>query len=593
MCGIIGHYSSKTKIDASVFNRMRDTMTHRGPDGCGTEVFEDSHLAFGHRRLSIIDLSEKGHQPMSNEDQTVWLTFNGEIYNFQKLKKALETSHTFSSDSDSEVLIHGYEEWGFQELLQKLKGMFSFALYDQKKHQIFAARDRFGIKPFHYYKDQDHFVFSSEIKGITSAPFISKEIDTDALADYFTYSYVPHPNTIWKGIKKLKPAHYLIFDLVSNEIEQMQYWELKVNNEVLDEDIAIEQTDVLLRQAVKEHMVSDVPVGLFLSGGYDSSSVLMHMKDEAQEVNTFSLGFKNSSNSEHIQARAIAEHFGVQNHLEMLGEEENFIAFIDNLLEYYDEPYATSSMIPYFHISRLAAKNGKVALAGDGGDEVFAGYRWHYEIDEFEKSRSWKYRLKRVIKGDRQKILIEKYYAAMTGVFKHMMQHKVINENLLTKMKNRKFWYYDQFYSAKLDAVKQFQWLDTKTFMLESCLVRADQSSMAHSLEVRVPFLDHELFEFTFNLKPSVYLKKGIKKFLLFKNLEKRIPKEVLDMPKRGFSWQHLTKLETNFYSDLVNQGQLVKHGIITKKVDFKKMGGRLAFHLLILERWFNKHNPL
>ncbi|MGB3799899.1 MAG: asparagine synthase (glutamine-hydrolyzing), partial [Lewinella sp.] len=323
MCGIIGQLNFSGTVDREIFDAMRDTLTHRGPDGYGTELRMEGQLALGHRRLSILDLSERGHQPMANEDGTVWITFNGEIYNYGPLRQELlNCGHVFRSTSDTEVLVHGYEEWGLDALLGRIKGMFAFGLWDENRRKLFVVRDRFGIKPLVYHADGNRFVFASEIKAVTRDPAFRKEIRQDALADFFIYSYIPHPHTVYEGLHKLRPAHYLEVDADTAKQRLVRYWSLNERVSPLPYAEASERMNELLCQSVREHLVSDVPVGLFLSGGYDSSSVLMHMHDLQQEVDAFSLGFAGSERSEHLPAAEIAAAFDARHHVKLLEYED-------------------------------------------------------------------------------------------------------------------------------------------------------------------------------------------------------------------------------------------------------------------------------
>lgn len=590
MCGIVGHINRANPINLELFNSMRDTLFHRGPDDAATQILNFGSVALGHRRLSIIDLSEDGKQPMCNEDGKVWLTFNGEIYNFQELKNELKRcGHIFKSKTDSEVLIHGYEEWGIENLLVKLKGMFAFAIWDDRVKKLFAGRDRFGIKPFCYYQDDQQFIFASEIKAIIKAPTTKRELDKSALADFFTYSYVPSPKSIWKHIRKLPPATFMIYEPETNKIKIKEYWQLRIDNKFISREEAIEQTNFLIRKATKEHMVSDVPVGLFLSGGYDSTTLLMHMKDLGYNVSSFSIGFENSKRSEHKQARKIAAIFGSNHCEEVLPENLDTFSLLQKLAYYYDEPFAISSMIPYYYVSNLASNHTKVVLAGDGGDEAFAGYNWHYHIQKYYNYPTWRSKLKQVYYG-REKILLEQYNRWMTGVYNDVIQNNILEYSLLQKIKKQGLWLFKEYYLRDENPVKAFQYLDVNTFLSEHCLVRADISSMANSLEVRVPFLDHEIFEFTFGLSIDVYFDKKINKHLIKENLNGRVDNDILDMPKRGFSFQHLSKIFDNRFFETLENGHIINNGFLVKTAFQKELSPLLKFHLLMLELWMSKH---
>jgi len=588
MCGILGQINKTYPIDPTVFNRMRDKLIHRGPDGEGTQILEEGKVALGHRRLSIIDLSENGRQPMCNEDKSIWLTFNGEIYNFVHLKKTLEQQgHKFKSNTDSEVIIHGYEQWGIQGLLQKLKGMFAFGLWDAHKQRLVAARDRFGIKPFYYYEDEKSFIFASEIKAINDNPNVKRTLDKSSLADYFTYSYVPHPSSIWEDIKKLPPATYLTRDLNGCDRDSpVKYWSLSLANDIISSAEAVEQADHLIKHSVNEHLLSDVPVGIFLSGGYDSSTVLSHIGRE-KEISSFSIGFADSKKSEHLVASRIASEFNTKHHEELFHKDQNNFELLKQLSYFYDEPFAISSMIPYYQVSKLASKHNKVVLVGDGGDEAFAGYKWHYSINDYFSSWSLN-RVKNIFRS-KNELLIELYAKAMTGISREVYNSSIISKDIALRVRERGYFNYRN-YLIDDELIKKLQYLDFNTFIPEPCLTRADRSSMANSLEVRVPFLDHEIFEFTFSLHPSVYFKPNIKKYLLYENLKKHIDSSILNLPKRGFSFQHLATLVNNDNMKLLNDGMLMQLGIIDNLQQLKKSNNKVKFHFLVLELWYRAH---
>lgn len=567
---------------------MRDTLVHRGPDGFGSELFNDNKAAFGHRRLAIIDLSEKGKQPMYSSNKDVLITFNGEIYNYQFLRDELiKKNHQFQSNSDTEVLINGYKEWGMDLLLKKIKGMFAFALWDKKKDNVYIARDRFGMKPLYYYQDSQQFIFASELKAIIKDPSVKKEINQDALADYFIYSYIPSPNCIWNGFKKLPPANYMVYDINTLNISVKEYWNLQINQKEESEEEVFEKVNSLIKQSVKEHLVSDVPVGLFLSGGYDSTTVLIQAKELGFNPNTFSLGFENSNRSEHKMAGIIANTFAT-NHKEFLFRNDfNYLEDFKKIAYYYDEPYAISSMLTYYYASKLASKTNKVALVGDGGDELFGGYNWDTSLYNHFKSNHYKDVIKRLVNGH-EKEFISRYNTWMTGVYNSNLS--CLNSDLKKRILNRGLWFFKQNYVNTSDIIKDSQYLNFKTFIPQPSLTRADRSSMANSLEVRVPFLDHEIFEYIFSLKSSNYYKKDEKKFVLKHHLYKKIPKQVLDMPKYGFSFQFLNNIFNDEYDAIIKNGELNKLGLINFK-SVKKSDYLVKFHILMLELWFKNYS--
>ena len=593
MCGIIGEIQKSTLVDINKFNTLRDLMFHRGPDGCGTEVINERNVALGHRRLSIIDLSENARQPMCNEDSTVWITFNGEIYNFQELKAEL-SHHTFKSNSDTEVLIHGYEEWGIEKLLPKLKGMFAFGIWDDKKQQLIFARDRFGIKPFVYQHTQNHFIFASEIKCIAHQQGFNKNINQDALVDYFTYSYVPYPLTIWEGVFKLPPAHYGILNLKTFDLQLEKYWDLSLGNALVTADEAIDKVHQLIDKATSQHLISDVPIGLFLSGGYDSTTLLMKMLDSGYKPDVYTIGFPGNENDETKQAKAIAKHFGVKHFIEDVPAGVNVVELLRELSVFYDEPFAGNSMINNYLIARTTVKHAKVAFSGEGADEVFGGYKWHRKIEKYYEQGLFKRLLKNWKTGifDPKTEFLKLYNRSMLGVLEENNKQEIIDQDLTQRMKQRNLWHFEKYNNTNItDHVKRTQYVDTHTFIPNHCLQRADLSSMANSLEVRVPFLDHEIYEYVFSLNRSVYMKKGSKKFLLEERLKNQIPDSVLNMPKKGFSF-HFSENNYQKEFDLISEnGLIVKYGIVSKVgIQKNQLSEHFKFHLVNLEFWLKNH---
>lgn len=594
MCGIIGQLNRSKRIDLASFKAMRDRMYHRGPDGAGTKFFEAQRVALGHRRLSIIDLSASGTQPMSNEDGSIWVTFNGEIYNYPVLREQLEQTgeHRFKSNSDTEVLLHGYEAWGLEGLLQRLKGMFAFGIWDNNRKKLLLARDRFGIKPLVYHTQNDLFLFASELKAIRHCPQVQSDIDPSALSDYFIYSYVPYPKTIWKNTYKLPPAHYLSLDYETFNIEINQYWHLTYSDTRIPEEDAIAQTNLLIRKATQEHLLSDVPVGLFLSGGYDSSTLLMHMTDLGYPTSCYTIAFPDSIRNEEAQASLLAETFAARHEVEAIRADSDIFALLQEMAPIYDEPFAGSSMINTYLISRLAAKHGKVALSGEGADEVFGGYKWHRKIERYYDEYSLKTKAKEWLKGDftAQRAFISLYNRSMLGVMQEAEAAPYLPDELKKHIRKQGLWHFDHFYTNISDPVKRCQYIDTHTFIPDHCLFRGDLSSMAHSLEVRVPFLDHEIYEFIFSLQRSVYMKKKVKKYLLEVPLSKRVPEEVLNMPKNGFSFQNPENMFDEQFESLLGNGQLVKQGILQRHIQWSTVSEQMKLQLLNLELWMAHH---
>jgi len=593
MCGIVGHLADRA-IDSVVFDRMRDTLAHRGPDGMGSVFLENNTVALGHRRLAIIDLSDEGQQPMCNEDATIWITFNGEIYNYAALRSALIATghHRFRSATDTEVLIHGYEEWGLEGLVTRLNGMFAFGIWDSRQKTLHVARDRFGIKPLVYFADANHFVFASELKAIAAYPEVPKQMDDDAIADYFTYSYVPYPKTIWKGIYKLPPAHTLSFDFETRKTSIQRYWSLQTAELYMNDCEAVEKANTLIHQATLEHLVSDVPVGLFLSGGYDSTTLLMHMAELQYPTTGFTIAFPESEQNEASQAAAAAQTFGAKHEIEAIGRDADIFALLEEMSPIYDEPFAGDSMINAWLVSRLAARHSKVALSGEGADEVFGGYKWHQKIEAYYRNFNLKQRIKNILQGywTPQQVFLGLYNRSMPGVYREAIEEPILNVELRQRIRTRALWHFINHDDSGKDPVKRSQYLDAHTFIPNHCLFRADLSSMAHSLEVRVPFLDHHIYEFVFSLQRKVYMKPGVKKFLLEENLKHKMPEAVLNMPKRGFSFHNPENIYDERFTDLLNNGELVGHGILQRGVELGGLSSHFKFHLLNLELWMRNH---
>lgn len=594
MCGIVGEIQKSKQVNVEQFNTLRDLLFHRGPDGCGTELLNEGCVALGHRRLSIIDLSDNAKQPMCNEDSSIWITFNGEIYNFQELKSEL-SHHTFKSNSDTEILIHGYEEWGIEKLLQKLKGMFAFGIYDDNKKQLVCARDRFGIKPFVYQHTQDHFIFASELKCIAKQSNFNKRINQDALADYFTYSYVPYPLTIWEDVYKLPPAHYGILDLGSFNLTVSKYWELPVSDVLINDDVAVDTVHELIDKATSQHLISDVPIGLFLSGGYDSTILLMKMLDLGYKPDVFTIGFPGHENDETAQAKAIAKHFGVQHIVEEIPIGINVVDVLRELSPYYDEPFAGSSMINNHLIAKTTVKHAKVAFSGEGADEVFGGYKWHRKIEHYYSQKRIFRQIKNLYNGvfSTEKEFLELYNRSMLGVLVENSEKKFFNSQLGDTMRKRGLWHFSEKYqkTARIkDNVKKTQYIDSFTFIPNHALTRSDLSSMANSLEVRVPFLDHEIYEFVFSLNRHVYMKPNRKKFLLEERLMGKIPSEVLNMPKKGFSFHYSGDNFQKEFRRILLKGNIVKYGIINPSRTNLELSDNFKLHLVNLEFWLENH---
>lgn len=552
MCGIIGMVSNFPIADDSWLLAGRDLMIHRGPDGAGVWKSKDNCAWMGHRRLSIIDLSSSGSQPMLDATNQVCIVFNGEIYNYKDLKKKLQSlGYIFYSSSDTEVVLAAYVEWG-GESLQRLNGMFALGIHDQKKQCLFLARDRAGEKPLFYHHSHKTMLFASELKALITSPHISRRLDLNALDCYLAYGYVPGDRCILRGVKKLPPAHALLFNMESGKVRVWRYWNLPeydnyAAEDRVDEEVLLDELDVYLEDAVRHQLVADVPVGVLLSGGVDSSLITaMAVRSEAN-IRTFTIRFPGyGSYDETKHARLIANYFGTE-HIELEANEVS-VDLLPILAQQFDEPMIDSSMIPTYLVSKLVRQYCKVALGGDGGDELFGGY-WHYSrLLWMQRWLAWlPYKIR--------------YAAAMISSailpvgFKgrNWIQGFTVDLQLLAS-------YFDYYSRQRLINLKELRTpiaeeireartpqngdllfrstrMDFENYLPEDILVKVDRTSMLNSLEVRAPFLDYRIIEFAFGKVPS-FLKatSKYKKILLKKFAARLLPKEFDFQRKQGFS---------------------------------------------------------
>jgi asparagine synthase (glutamine-hydrolysing) len=546
VCGIYGAFSTDVErpIRAEVLERMAHVLAHRGPDGGG------NHLAgpfgMGMRRLSIIDLAG-GDQPIANEDGTVWVVFNGEIYNYRELTADLiARGHRFATSSDTEVLIHLYEEYG-ERCVAPLRGMFAFAIWDGPRRELLLGRDRLGIKPLYYAATPDGFVFGSELKALVQSPWLRPRLDRRGLAAYLQYGYVPDPLSILDGVVKVPPGHTLTVRSGRPSLPR-RYWEatphFKPAAAPSSETQAAEDLWRKLEEAVRFHMVSDVPVGAFLSGGVDSSAVVSIMgRASGRPIKTFSVGFPEDRYNELPHARQVAGAYGTEHH-ELLVEPTD-LKILEELLSSFDEPFADSSAIPTYLVSRLARQHVKVVLSGDGGDELFAGYD-RYVVDHRRRHlgllgdlglgaplRALSAILP--VGGGKNTLYslslprLERYIDAIS-LFPRQALRDVMADGDASRVDIA------PLADHGLDALSQLQELDLKTYLPGDILTKVDRMSMANSLEARVPLLDHPLVEFACSLPPDLRFRDGNTKYLLKRALEGHVPAEILSRPKQGFA---------------------------------------------------------
>lgn len=565
MCGICGviNYSQGQKIDESLISGMCSKMLHRGPDEGGHYISNDNYpsVGLGHRRLKIIDLSASARQPMSNEDGSVWIAYNGEIYNFQELRRDLEgKGHIFKSRSDTEVIVHLYEEEGI-ECVKKLRGMFAFAVWDSKNKLLLLARDRLGKKPLLYAYRNGIFSFASEFAALLAGGNIPKDINVEAIPDYITFGYIPAPESIYKNIHKLLPGHILV--LKEQEIRTQRYWQLDYGKKI---DIgfpeAVRRVKELLEEAVRIRLYSDVPLGVFLSGGIDSSTVvgLMAGLSGGSSTKTFSIGFDDKDFDELQYARIIARRFNTDHHEFIV--RPNALEIVPELVERYGEPYADSSCIPTYYVAKITRQHVTVALNGDGGDELFAGYdryvamylsRWYNRVpgvlrrafiepavnllphDRYQKNTVT--RFKRFLKGSYLPIAAR--YLRWVSICGTDFQGRLYSEGFKKMLAGTSG--PQRILSPFFEGKKGYRLIDlllcadTHTYLPDDLLVKVDIATMANSLEARSPFLDQRLIEFVVSLKADFKMKWLIKKYLLKNVIKDFIPAENIRRRKMGF----------------------------------------------------------
>ena len=625
MCGICGklNYDRESRVAPDLVQRMMDTIVHRGPDGEGSYI--SGPIGLGHRRLSIIDLNT-GDQPMCNEDRTVWIVYNGEIYNFKVLREELiQKGHTFSSTSDTEVVIHAYEEYGV-ECLSRLQGMFAFALWDARNESLFLARDRVGIKPLYYCETGKALVFASEIKSLLVDPEVDRDLDLTSIDLFLSYLYLPGAQTLFKNIRKLEPGYYLLAK--GTQTICHQYWDLSFGQPqpgISSLEDAGEELLGLVKKSVRGYMISDVPVGFLLSGGVDSTALLSCAVDETDKrISTFTIGFAGHEFAdERPYAQLAAKRFGTD-HYETTISASQFRDFLPKYVWHMEEPVCEPPAVALYYVSRLAREHVKVVLSGEGGDEAFGGYSNYRNLLLLEKGKAaigplagavgsilngfgTMNRFPRAAKyGPLMTTALQTYYYSKASLLFNYFS------------RNKEFLYTQEFRSAvppgnSGDAVdrlfkrvqaqsllNQMLYVDTKTWLPDDLLIKADKITMANSLELRVPLLDHLVLEFAAKL-PVRFKVSGFKtKRILKKAFEKRVPDEIINRKKTGFpvpyeKWLR-SELKTYAYDILLDtrslrRGYFRKPAIeqLLSRCDSGAPLAREIFSLLILELWHEK----
>lgn len=546
MCGISGiiRWKSVNNVNLDI-SGMTGALAHRGPDGEGFFIREN--IALGHRRLAIIDL-ETGKQPMSNQAESLWITYNGEIYNYRELKTILQKkNHCFQTNSDTEVIIKSYEEWG-DKCVEYLRGMFAFAIVDYTKSRIFIARDHLGIKPLYYAITPNFFAFASELQSFGQIAGFEPEIDIQSIDTFLRLQYIPAPKTIFKQIKKLLPAHFLSISFDNKISDPEEYWQLKFipDNNKSEQDW-LNEAEYMIKESVKAHLVSDVPFGVFLSGGIDSSLIVSYMSQILDKpVKTFSIGFDEEQYNELNYAEVVAKKWNTEHFTEIV--KPDALAILPQLVKHYGEPFGDSSAIPTYYVSKMARQHVPMVLSGDGGDELFAGYhsyiRWMQLIDN--KYPAWKkfaYPFARA------------FYPERFPARKHSLESWLNTINYFHENQSRKIWR-KEYQSIRLNPFEEFdneynradgfsalskaQYMDIKTYLPYDILVKVDVASMIHSLESRTPLVDYKVAEFAATVPSSIYLNASGNeltngKIILKKLLGKYFPEEFINRKKMGF----------------------------------------------------------
>jgi asparagine synthase (glutamine-hydrolysing) len=621
MCGIAGKlfFDPAARVERGDLEAMLRPIAHRGPDGQGIHL--DGNVGLAHRRLSIIDL-DMGAQPMANEDETVWIVFNGEIYNFQELRDGLiSRGHVFRSKSDTEVIIHLYEEHG-SECVHKLRGMFAFAIWDSKRHRLFLARDRVGIKPLYYYDDGRVLWFGSELKAILADPSVRREVNVAAIRKFLAFHYLPGEETLFEGVRKLLPGHYLIAD--ASGITTHRYWDLRFPEQrsAMSFDDAVHQLGDLLGATVRDHMIADVPVGVLLSGGVDSSAVLSFaVQGTTKKVKTFTVGFDGGEVvDERPYARIVAQSFGTD-HYDISITADDFWNFLPSYVRHMEDPVCEPPAVALYYVSKLARNHVKVLLSGEGGDEAFAGYPNYPNMLKLDRIRAALGPLARPVGGVAARAglwlgnerahrygtalgrpLADCYYSRTSGptAFFHEHAKEFFTPEFLTAsgpiapareiadlLKPAEKW----------DLLDQMLYVDSKTWLPDDLLVKADKMTMANSVELRVPLLDHVVMEFAASLPPHFKVGGKHTKRVLKSTFAQVLPPEVLKRKKAGFPvpygmWLRnglKGRVEDILLSERAASRGYFRKGEVSRLLHADSRSGRLSkeiFSLLVVEWW-------
>ncbi|MFL6215164.1 MAG: asparagine synthase (glutamine-hydrolyzing) [Blastocatellia bacterium] len=629
MCGIAGFFEPEERLSPAeqrdVLARMCNVIEHRGPDDEG--FFVEEGVALGMRRLSIIDLYT-GHQPISNEDGTVWIVFNGEIYNYRELRdELLARGHIFKSNTDTETIIHLYEEEG-EQCVRRLRGMFAFAIYDKRHRKLFIARDRVGVKPLHYALVGDRLIFGSEIKSLLQHPLVPRAVNHEAISDFLSFSYIPDPHTAFRGIRKLPAGHTLTFKdgfLVTRSYWDFEYPEEAPEADVVSEAAYIERLRELLAESVRIRLMSDVPLGAFLSGGIDSSTVVAMMtRAMDRPVQTFSIGFTESSHDELHYARIAAQHFETDHHEFIVTPD--VCRIVEEIVWHHDEPFADMSSVPTYIVSKMAREHVTVVLSGDGGDELFAGYE-RYLVDrqrqKFERVPGF-FRRNLMLPAARRlpshvygknylrNVSLDpgaRYIDSISCFDEEKKQHLLSNDFRRSLARYNSTDKFIKLFAApgSHERLDHLLYLDSKTYLPGDILTKVDRMSMAHSIEAREPLLDYKLIEFAQRVPASLKLRGSETKSILKRAMRGIIPDEIINRPKQGFGvpmqkWfrEDLREMVIDTLTDSRTRqrgyfNQRAVSAILREHLSGRRDNSRHLWSLLMLELWhraFIDHQP-
>ncbi|MDP4212584.1 MAG: asparagine synthase (glutamine-hydrolyzing) [Bacteroidota bacterium] len=633
MCGIAGFIDFKAKAGKPELVAMTDSLTHRGPDASGyfCDQTDQYSVGLGHRRLSIIDLSPAGNQPMQFLNGRYWIIFNGEIYNYAEIKDLLTgLGHRFETHSDTEVILHAYHEWGADALMHFI-GMFVFVIYDRQKKTIFCCRDRAGVKPFFYYWKNDVFLFGSELKALMANPVFEKEIDINAVGSFMQYGYISAPHSIFKNTFKLLPAHFLSFDLNKRVIDPVKYWNVydyynREKTKISIED-AVSETEKILEKAFNYRMVADVPVGVFLSGGYDSSClVALLQKNSSQKLKTFTIGFEDEKLNEAQYAREIATILGTD-HREYYCSEKDALDVVQDLSFYYDEPFADSSAIPTILVSRMAREHVTVALSADAGDEIFGGYdRYEWMLKYYHKmnsipavGRKSAAALLNAVPVEmwpvkRNDYIFQKKYEKLVTILRDPSPQNIfMGMSVYYNDRERKSLFKEkpesiftahvsqELTTAHFDPLTFAMVKDYETYLVDDILQKVDRATMSVSLEGREPFLDQHVIEWAAGLPAEYKIYKGKRKYILRQIVHQYLPEKLMDRPKMGFAvpvkdWlNNALKPLVDTYLDaaFIRKQDIFNEAYIShiKKSYYrgKKENDYKIWFLLVFQMWYDK----